>query len=78
MRPCELELIVHREPFQPYRLFTVDGEGATVTQARKSNVSGPALALHGVTRRPQGAWRQGLRITYANIVRAESFGLAWH
>lgn len=72
MTAKELELIVHQKPFQPYRLFTASGDEVTVTQPRKSHVSGQAVALHGVTRKPNGAGREGLRIIYAkDIIRAE-------
>ena len=75
MTPSELERIVHHKPFQPYRLFTVNGEEVRVTQARKSHVSGNVVALHGITLQHNGSGREGLRIINAkNIIRAEFIG----
>jgi len=72
MTAKQLERIVNHKPFQPYRLVTVDGDEVTVTQPRKSHVSGDSVALHGKTVQSSGASREGLRLILAkNIVRAE-------
>jgi hypothetical protein len=68
LTPRKLETIVHGEPFQPFRLLLANGEEVIVNKPRKAHVSGNQVALHGITRRPDGVAKQGLRIIRADTI----------
>ena len=70
MNTRDLERIIYREPFQPYRLFLSGGEQILVDRPRKAVMSGGQVALVGVSRFANGAGREGLRIIPVNRVEA--------
>jgi len=51
MTAKNLEKIVEREPFKPYRLVLSDGEQVVVNRPRKSHVSGSVVSLVGLVKR---------------------------
>lgn len=68
MNESDLEKVIYQEPFQPFRLLLADGEEVSVTRPRKAHVSGGYVAVGGVSRRPDGASKQGLRIIRVDLV----------
>ena len=66
----ELEQIVHREPFQPYRLLLADGEEVIVPRPRKSHVSGDLVALVGECRRGGGIAVERFRLIPVERVKS--------
>lgn len=70
MKAKEVEKVVHREPFQPFRLVLNDGEEITVRRPRKSHVSGKQVALHGECRRGGGAVVERFRLINTDHVRS--------
>jgi hypothetical protein len=73
MTTKQLEQIVHRKPFQPFRLRLANGEQVVVKQRRKSHVSGPQVALVGDTKKTNGVTVRGFRIiTVDQIASAET------
>jgi hypothetical protein len=62
MTTPQLEGIIYQKPFQPFRLVLDNGEEVIVQRPRKASVSGDQIALVGLTKRPGGAGREGLRI----------------
>ena len=76
MRAAEVEIVVHADPFYPYRLVLADGEEVTVRRPRKSHVSGDPIALVGECRRPGGAAVERFRlIDVGRVVTAEPVDL---
>jgi hypothetical protein len=75
MTAKSLERIFYREPFQPFRLRTSDGEELLVRQARKALVSGDRIAVVGVSRRNGGPGVEKLRIIAVDrVISAEGIG----
>jgi hypothetical protein len=50
MRVKDVERVIHREPFHPFRLLLDDGEELRVMKPCKSHVSGKYVALVGECR----------------------------
>jgi hypothetical protein len=57
-----LEQIFYQKPFAPFIIRTTDGEEVTVRKPRRASVSGPQVALIGVSRRNGGIGVERLRI----------------
>jgi hypothetical protein len=72
MTAKQVEQIVHKDPFQPYRLMLSNGEEIVVRRPRKSHVSGRHVACVGECRSNGGPTVERFRmIDVANIVSAE-------
>lgn len=62
MTNSQIEKLAYRDPFRPFRLILKDGERITVSNPRKTLVSGDQVALVGLTERPNGPGKKGFRI----------------
>jgi len=72
MSPSELEEILYRDPFQPFRVTLASGDQLIVNNARRAMISGLSLVI-GVNEDPNA--RVGTRlklVSIPNIVLAES------
>ena len=63
-----IEKIVYREPFQPFRPVLDDGEEILVDQPRKASVSGPEMAMVGISRK-RGAMGGAMKLRIVPINR---------
>jgi hypothetical protein len=51
MQTKTIEQIIYHEPFQPFRVVLNDGEEITVAKPRKASVSGPDIAMVGISKK---------------------------
>lgn len=71
----QVERIVHRSPFQPFRLVLKDGEEVSVKRPHKAHVSGDQIALVGECKPPKGPIVERFRIINVDrVVSAEHLG----
>jgi hypothetical protein len=68
MTAKQLEKIAYREPFRPFRLNLPKGERVAVVRPRKALVSGPYIAVAGITRIGRKVTKRGLRIIHLDDV----------
>lgn len=69
MTADEVEELITRTPFAPFRLILSDGGSITVRKPRKANVTGNILAVSGIARRKaQSAGIQGLNLVYVDQI----------
>lgn len=73
MKPQDVEEIVHKTPFQPFRIVLNDGEEITVRRPRKSHVSGIQIALVGECRRKGGPVVERFRLINTDNVQTAEF-----
>jgi len=62
MRSKEIEKIIYRKPFAPFRVMLDDGEEIVVHKSRRALLSGPEMAVVGLSRRNGGPDVERLRI----------------
>ena len=73
MKKKDLERIVHRAPFAPFRIMLDDGEQVYVTKPRKAHVSGEQIACVGETHKGKDVSPERLRFINVNrVVAVES------
>jgi hypothetical protein len=65
MTADEIDRLIRKTPFAPYRLTLANGDTVTVRKPRKANVSGDILAVSGITRRRQN----GVGVSGLNLIR---------
>ena len=73
MKKKDIERIVHRSPFEPFRIMLDDGEQVYVTKPRKAHVSGEQIACVGETHKGTEVTSERLRfINVKRVVTVES------
>jgi hypothetical protein len=74
MSASQIQKYVLNRPFQPFRLVLDTGEQITVSRPQKALLSGPSVAVVGISRVKQGGMGiEKLRIVQLNrIARVES------
>lgn len=74
MQTKAIEQIIYHEPFQPFRVVLDDGEEITVAKPRKASVSGPDMAMIGISRKsPRSGGAHKLRIVPVARVKSVEF-----
>ena len=68
MTTKQIERVVHRAPFQPFRLLLSDGEEVVVNRPHKGHVSGDQIALVGLCRQPNQPAVERFRLILVNRI----------
>jgi hypothetical protein len=69
----ELEAVLYRQPFRPFRLVLTDGEEVVCRKPRKSLVSGDQIAIVGISRRSGKTAVEKLRMLNLDRVKSAEF-----